>query len=72
MTGRIELHQETDGAYRIKIVDDLMRTLALSAKFGSVRAALDGVFTFREIAGTAHVIDCTTRETAAGQTRTGN
>jgi hypothetical protein len=71
MTGRIELHQETNGAYRIRIVDDFMRTVALSADFGSVKAALDGVFALREIAGTAHVVDCTTRETAADQTQTG-
>ena len=71
MTGRIELHQESDGVYRIKMVDDLMHTLAVSADFVSEKAALEGVFTLREIAGTAHVSDCTTPETATDHTRTG-
>ena len=69
MTGRIELHQESDGVYRIKMVDDLMHTLAVSADFLSEKAALEGVFTLREIAGTAHVVDCTTHETATDQTK---
>jgi hypothetical protein len=70
MTGRIELHQETNGAYRIKIVDDLMHTLAVSTGFVSEKAALDGVFTLREIAGTANISVCTAHETAADHART--
>ena len=69
MTGRIELHQESDGVYRIKMVDDLMHTLAVSADFLSEKAALEGVFTLREIAGTAHVSDCTPRKSAADQSK---
>ena len=61
MTGRIELHQEVNGAYRIKIVDDLMHTLAVTIDFVSEKAALEGVFALREIAGTANVSVCTTR-----------
>ena len=68
MTGRIELHQGTNGSYRIKMVDDLMRTLAESADFLSEKAAMEGVYTLREIAGTAHIRDCTTPETPAQQT----
>lgn len=60
MTGRIELHQEIDGNFRIKMVDDLMHTLAVSVDFVSEKAALECAFTLREIAGTAHIIDCTT------------
>ena len=71
MTGRIELHQAGNGTYRIKMVDDLMNTLAVSADFPSEKAALEGVFTLREIAGTAHVVDCATPETTANHTRTG-
>ena len=67
MTGRIELHQESNGTYRIKMVDDLMNTLAVSADFLSKKAALEGVFTLREIAGTAHVSNCTAKEPAAVQ-----
>ena len=69
MTGRIELHQEINGDYHVKIVDDLKNKLAVSIYFVSRKAALEGVFALREIAGTAHVIDCTTHETATDQTK---
>ena len=71
MTGRIELHQANNGAYRIKLVDDLMNTLAISIDFLSEKAAREGVFTLREIVGTAYISDCTTAETAPEGTRTG-
>lgn len=70
MTGRIELHQKLDGLYRVKLVDDLSNTLAVSADFVSEKAALEGVFALREIAGTAYISDCTAHETVAGQIRT--
>lgn len=69
MTGRIELHQGLDGHYQVKVVDDLKETLAVSIDFSSRKAALEGVFALREIAGTAHVSDCTQRATATTQTR---
>ena len=70
MTGRIELHQEMDGLYHVKMVDDLKKTLAVSLGFVSRKAALEGIFALREIAGTAYVSDCTPQETATDQTRT--
>ena len=70
MTGRIELHQEIDGLYHVKMVDDLKNTLAESIRFDTRKAALEGVFSLREIAGTAHVSDCTSRKTVAGPIRT--
>ena len=70
MTGRIELHQEINGIYHVKIVDDLKNTLAVSIDYVSRKAALEGVFALREIAGTAHVSDCTPRQSAADQSRT--
>ncbi|MDO5753347.1 hypothetical protein [Arthrobacter sp.] len=70
MTGRIELHQKIDGLYLVKLVDDLENTLAVSPDFVSRKAALEGVFALREIAGTAHVRDCTTRQHAVEQTKT--
>ena len=70
MTGRIELHQEINGSYCVKIVDDLKNTLAVSIDFVSRKAALEGVFALREITGTAHVSDCTPRQSTADQSRT--
>ncbi|MFQ4149948.1 hypothetical protein AAGW05_14855 [Arthrobacter sp. LAPM80] len=67
MTGRIELHQEINGLYHIRMVDDLKNTLAVSADFESRKAAQDCVFALREIAGTAHVSDCTTRTSDVDQ-----
>lgn len=65
LTGRIELHQETNGHYRAKLVDDLRNILAVSTEFESKKAALDGIFTLREIAGTAHISYCNPQETTA-------
>ena len=70
MTGRIELHQEINGHYHVKIVDDLKNTLAVSIDFVSRKAALEGVYALREITGTAHVSDCTPRQATADQSRT--
>ena len=71
MTGRIELHQGVDGLYHVKMVDDLRNIVAVSADFVSRKAALEGVFALREIAGTAHVSNCTLRETPADQASIG-
>lgn len=65
MTGRMELHQETNGRYRVKLVDDLRNILAVSTEFESKKAALDGIFTLREIAGTAHISYCNSQENTA-------
>lgn len=72
MTGRIELHQEMNGHYRVKLVDDQSNILATSTEFTSKEAALDGIFTLREIAGTAHISYFTTQEATTGNAHPGS
>lgn len=66
MTGRIELHHTPKGHYQARLVDDLGQTLAVSTEFDSKKAALEGIFALREIAGTAHV-SCSPPEPATGR-----
>ncbi|MDQ0277442.1 hypothetical protein QO003_001745 [Arthrobacter silviterrae] len=63
MTGRIKLHQGIDGVYHVEVVDDHGKTIAATFGFLSEKAALEGVFTLREIAGTANVSLSTIRDT---------
>ena len=68
MAGRIELHQNIDGQYHVKMVDDFNNILAVLVDFETREAALKGVFTLREIAGTAHVSNCIARGRVADRT----
>ncbi|MCQ9163991.1 hypothetical protein [Arthrobacter sp. STN4] len=72
MTGRIELHHGPDGVYYVKMVNDDGNTIAVTIGFLSEKAALEGVFALREIAGTANISVCTTRGTPADHLGTGN
>lgn len=57
MAGYFELVDAPDGGYRLRMMDGSGRLMAISVTFPTKRAAVAGVATTREIAGTGLIRD---------------